>query len=455
MKEPLVHVLVINWNGLEHLRECFDSLLAGSYANVRFVLIDNASMDGSVEFVRDNYGVDPRVDIIECPENLGWSRGNNVGIEKALEAGADYVLLLNNDTASAPDAIAKLVETAEQRPEVGALAPKMLLYDNPDIINSVGIECSIIGSSWDLGLGRLDGPRWNAPRKVLGVCGGAAFYRAEALRTAGLLPTDFDIYLDDLDLCLRIWNAGYEVWSCPKAVVRHKFSATMGRRDGGGKQYRRKYYLNTRNRGRVILRNFPVSKFPLIKATYAVGEVRAVGRALLDRAPWRALAHVRSWGSVAAYVPRAIAERIRRRRAGQGTCRFWPLIRTDCMFFAGVDLPVDGWYPARQVQGRTVRPMSRRAHCNVNAGTLRLTHANCYPHIGEAYVEVCLDGQPIVELRTRGVEETVLETSGGRLELTSMRIFEAEETGEKIDVGGWIGLEPDPLRPGDASGNGA
>jgi GT2 family glycosyltransferase len=88
---------------------------------------------------------------------------------------------------------------------------------------------------------------------VIGVCGGGAFLRVEALRRTGLLPSDFDIYLDDLDLSLQIWNAGYEVRSCPESRVRHKFGATMG----AGKQYRRKYYLNTRNRLYILSRNFP------------------------------------------------------------------------------------------------------------------------------------------------------------------------------------------------------
>ena len=191
MKSPLVYVLVINWNGLSHLRECFDTLLGGSYANSRFLLIDNASSDGSVEFVRSQYGHDPRVEILQCETNLGWAGGNNAGMERALAAGADYVFLLNNDTATGPDAIEKLVAMAESRREAGALAPKMLMYGCPDILNSIGLECSIIASSWDLGIGRLDGERWNEPRQVIGVCGGAAFYRADALRKVGLAAAGF------------------------------------------------------------------------------------------------------------------------------------------------------------------------------------------------------------------------------------------------------------------------
>ena len=432
MKPPLVYVLVINWNGLKHLGECFETLLRGTYGNARFLLIDNGSTDGSVGFVRDRFGVDDRVEVLECGSNLGWAGGNNAGIRRALEAGADYVFLLNNDTATEPDAVEKLVEMAEPKPDAGALAPKMLMYGCPDILNSVGLECSIIASSWDLGLGRLDGERWNEPRRVIGVCGGAAFYRAEALRKVGLLPPDFGIYLDDLDLCLRMWNAGYEVWSCPRARVRHKFSATMGT----GKNTRRKYYLNTRNRARVILRHFPFRHWPRVKLLYAVGEVRAIGRALLDGEPWRAWAHVRSWGSAGAYLPRALAWRAKH----GAVCRFWPLIRQDMMFFGGAPLPEDGWYEVRDVGGETVRPMSRRAVWESEGGPLRVRHVNCYPRLGATRVDVMQYGSRLAVLETVGRDEAVVQTAPGPVEFVSARVFEAEETGEQIDIGGWIGL---------------
>jgi len=437
MALPLVHVLVVNWNGREHLEACFDTLLAGSYGNARFVLIDNGSEDDSVAFVRERYGADARVEVVVCPKNLGWSGGNNVGIERALAAGADYVLLLNNDTAVAADVIEKLVDAAEHDPAVGALAPKMVLFDDPAILNSVGLACSVIGASWDIGIGRLDGVRWNDPQPVIGVCGGACLLRTAVLRKTGLLPSDFGIYLDDLDLCLRIWNAGYEVRSCPQAVVRHKFGATMDQ----GKRARKKYYLNTRNRMYVVLRNFPASKSLEVAAAFGVGECRAIGRALLDGAGWRARAHVRAWLAAAAYVPRAVAARRRHRRDGLVGGRFWRLVRRDRLFFQGAEFPADGWYAARDVAGTRVRPMSARAHVQVEAGELRVTTVNCYPRLGAVAVDVSQDGRPIARLETQDRAEQVLTVSAGLLQFAAARIFDADDTGERMDIGGWIGIE--------------
>jgi GT2 family glycosyltransferase len=443
MPKPLVHILIINWNGKEHLPACFDSLLESSYANARFVLVDNASDDDSVAFVRANYAHDPRVEFVVCDRNLGWSGGNNVGMKRALEAGADYIFLLNNDTATAPDAIERLVEMAERLPETGALAPKMLLFDEPTILNSLGMECSIIGSCWDRGLGRLDGPRWNEPVPVIGGCGGALFIRASVLEKTGLLP-DFEIYLDDTDLCMAIWNAGYEIRACPEAVVRHKFSATMG----AGKRARRKYYLNTRNRFRLLLRNYPLRFAPQVAASVVHGEAKAIGRALLNREPWKVWAHIRSWFAAVAYLPKALAERRRRRRAGIGACRFWHLIRQDLLFYPGTELPKDGWYEERTVRGEVLRPIAGRARIDTPGGRLRVVHANCYPEQGPTNVDLRMNGHTLATLSTLDIGETVVEAPPGRLDVVANRVFDAESTGGRADYGGWLRIEPLPAEPG-------
>jgi hypothetical protein len=437
MSQPLVYVLVINWNGIEHLQECFESLCANTYANARFLLVDNASTDGSVEFVRREFGRDPRVEIVECGSNLGWSGGNNVGMERALEAGADYVFLLNNDTAVAPNCIEQLVTFAEARADVGGVAPKMLLFDQPDIINSIGIECSLVGVGWDVGLGRVDGPEWSEPRKVLGLCGGACLIRCEALRKTGLLPADFDIYLDDLDLSLRLWDAGYEVWFCPSATVRHKFSATMGE----GANLRRKYYRNTRNRLRLILRNFPASCVGQVIPAYLRAEVKAVGRAIFDGELWRVWSHVRSWFAGLAYVPTAMRARRDALRRGLAIGSFWPMVRKDCLYFHGVERPVDGWYRPCEIRGQTFHPMARVATRAADGGTLRVTHANCYPHLGETHVNVLEGDRVIAVLRTTGVDSEELDVPSGLVTFVAEHMFYAEDTGSHEDYGGWLRFE--------------
>ena len=450
MNTPQVHVIVINWNGLEHLAVCLDSVLAQTYANIRVILVDNASGDESVVFARARHGHDPRFETLCLPRNLGWSGGNNAAMQRALDAGADYVFLLNNDTWTAPDAVEKMVTMAESLPEAGAIAPKMLLFDYPSVINSIGLEASLAGAAWDRAVGRLDGPAWNTPTQVIGVCGGACFLRVAALRKTGLLPEDFEIYLDDLDLCLRIWNAGYSIWTCPEAVVRHKFSATLGQ----GTRARGKYYLNTRNRFRIILRNYPARHALSIASALFVAEGRAVGRALLDGEAWRVACHVRAWIAGDLYLPRAVAERMRRRRAGLSGCRFWHLVRREPLFCRGFRLPEAGWYPARTVQGKPVHPISVRADFNFPGGRLRVRHANCYPRLGATEVRVQVVGNPVATLSTSDMEETILDLPPGRLTFESNHIYFAEDTGEIMDIGGWIGLETLGQQPNTMRENG-
>ncbi len=437
MNTPQVYVIVINWNGLEHLAVCLDSVLAQTYANIRVLLVDNASEDESVAFARERYAHDPRFEVLCLPRNLGWSGGNNAGMYRALNAGADYLFLLNNDTWTAPDAVEKMVTMAESLPDTGAIAPKMLLFDYPAVINSIGLESSLAGAAWDRGVGRLDAPAWNRPTQVIGVCGGACFLRAAALRKTGLLPEDFEIYLDDLDLCLRIWNAGYSIWTCPEAVVRHKFSATLGQ----GARARRKYYLNTRNRFRIILRNYPARHALSIALAVVVAESRAIGRALLDGEAWRAFCHVRAWLAGVLCFPRAVAERVRRWRAGFAGCRFWHLVRREPLFCRGFCLPEAGWYPTRMVQGKPFRPISARADLDFPGGRLRVRHANCYPRLGATEVRVQVAGSPVATLSTSDMEETILDLPAGLLTFESNHIYFAEDTGEIMDIGGWISLE--------------
>jgi GT2 family glycosyltransferase len=439
MSAPLVHVIVINWNGLEHIDACFETLLESTYPNVRFVLLDNGSTDGSVARVRERFGGDSRVELVETGANLGWSGGNNVGIRRALDANADYVFLLNNDTAISPDAIERLVADAEAGETIGALAPKMVLFDQPDILNSLGVECSIIGNGWDRGLGRLDRPKWDTPTETLGVCGGAMFIRAAALERAGLLPEDFGIYLDDLDLSMRIWNAGYCIRTCPAARVRHKFSATMGE----GKRARQKYYLNTRNRFRLVLRNFPTRHAPMVVSALIHGEIKAVGRAVLDGEYWRVPAHVRAWLSALAYLPKAIIERIQRKTRGYGTCKFWQMIRRDTLYFRGMELPDAGWYAARDVAGARLRPIAGRAESKAAANRLRISHANAYPELGATDVSLECEGHARVTLSTQSRDEYRIEDAAGRLLFVANRIFDADDTGELADFGGWLRVEPE------------
>jgi len=441
MKKPRVHVLVINWNGQEHLKACFDSLLASTYTDVAFVLVDNGSDDGSVAFVQEYIGRDERVQVLSCGENLGWSGGNNRGIEAALEAGAEYALLLNNDTAIAPDALTCLVDAMDAHPSWGAAAPRMVLFDQPTVLNSVGLHMSSIGAAWDRGIGRADGPDWHVEAPVVGACGGAAFLRCSVLRKTGLLPEAFQIYLDDLDLCLRIWRAGYEIWTVPAAVVRHKFSATMGT----GPWARRKYYLNTRNRFWLLLRNYPSLQLAKIAPRVVWGECRALGRALLDGNYSRIPTHIRAWGAALRYAPEARRHyaTLPAQKEGSG---YGTLVCHQPAFCPPLMLPVAGWYDPVRVGDRDLRPMAPESWLDIPHGPLRVSLVNCYPEAGPAQCTITLNGAPLCTLESPGQDQFYCDEASGALHLRSTSLFPSHLTGHAVDIAAWVTIEQNDKR---------
>jgi GT2 family glycosyltransferase len=213
-------VVVVNWNGREHLEVCIRSVLRQTLPGVEIVLVDNASNDGSVGFVQSQFGAAVRV--LEQPENLGYAGGLNAGIRAAR---GRYLLALNSDTEVAPDALARLVAAADEWPNTGMFAPKILSFDDRGILDNVGHLLYPDGLS--RGRGRLEPDRgqYDRDEEIILASGCAAFLRRAMLLDVGLFDTDLFAYCDDTDLGLRARLAGWRCRSVPAAVVYHKYSA--------------------------------------------------------------------------------------------------------------------------------------------------------------------------------------------------------------------------------------
>src|SRR5690349_1988561 len=125
--QPAVSIIVLNYNGLQDTMACLRSLEHLTYSRASIILVDNASTDGTADVVRRAY---PNVTVMETGMNLGFTGGNNVAIEHALEHGADYVMLLNNDTIVAPDFLNVMVEVMEQDPTIGVSGPMIYYHNN-------------------------------------------------------------------------------------------------------------------------------------------------------------------------------------------------------------------------------------------------------------------------------------------------------------------------------------
>lgn len=231
--------VVLNWNGGE------DTLAAlASLAPTETICVDNGSTDGSADEVAQRF---PAVELIRTGANLGFAAGNNVGIRRALERGADWVLLLNNDAVAEPGLAAALERVAAARPDAGLLACAVLNEDG---------SVQYAGATFDARLGysgRVSTTMPDGPRDVGRVDGAAVAVSRAAAERAGLLDESLFLYVEDVDWSLRVRAAGFALVLVPDARVRHKGSAASG-----GSASTTNLYYDTRNTVVVAERHAPL-----------------------------------------------------------------------------------------------------------------------------------------------------------------------------------------------------
>jgi GT2 family glycosyltransferase len=252
----------VNWNGRADTLECLESLSGLDDPYSRIVVSDNASSDQSVEAVRREY---PSAIILANPENLGFAGGNNVGIRYALQQGADYVWLLNNDTIVERNALSTLVQVAESDPAIGILGSKIYYYSDRDVISFAGATIDWgKGRSPHVGRGESDRGQYDTVRDVDRVSGCSMLVRKEVCERVGLLDDDFFLYAEDVDWCVRARIAGYRCVYVPASMVFHKEAASVKGKDGKGTLF---LYYNTRNFLKMIAKHhrFPARECLIMK----------------------------------------------------------------------------------------------------------------------------------------------------------------------------------------------
>ncbi|MDD1719681.1 MAG: glycosyltransferase family 2 protein [Methanoregulaceae archaeon] len=216
----MISIIVVNYNGKRYLTDCFAALQEQTFRDFEVILVDNASSDGSAEFVGSNF---PWVILVRNQENRGYAGGVNTGIRAA---GGEFILTLNNDTIPERDFVERLVRPFSQSEDVGMCASKMLLPDGR--INSTGICVSRSGASWDRGREMPDDGRFDREGEVFGPCAGAALYRRKMLEQIGLFDEDFFLFMEDVDLALRARMSGWRCIYVPTARVFHYHGGTAG-----------------------------------------------------------------------------------------------------------------------------------------------------------------------------------------------------------------------------------
>jgi GT2 family glycosyltransferase len=215
-------VVIANWNGLRYLKNCLSSVRSQTYNNIEVIIVDNASRDGSLDFIRQNY---PDVTLIQNPKNNGFAPAQNQAIKIAR---GDYILCLNQDVILEKDYLEKMIPAMEADPKVGSAACKLVFCksENYAIFESTGHVVSMTRSFFSRGHNENDGGQYDKKCFVFGVCAAAAVYKRQMLEDIKLGEEYFDesyhSYLEDIDVD---WRAQLRGWKClyvPEAVATHE-----------------------------------------------------------------------------------------------------------------------------------------------------------------------------------------------------------------------------------------
>jgi GT2 family glycosyltransferase len=291
-----VSVIVPNWNGVEHLPTCLESLRRQSFEDFEVIVADNGSTDGSLALLNLDF---PEAHVLALGKNRGFAGACNAGMRTARGA---FIALLNNDTEVDRRWLAEVVAAFERHPEAGLVASKMLLFDRRDTLHTAGDFYRVDGLPGNRGVWQRAEGQYDEEEYVFSACGGSAAYRRTMLEQVGLLDEDFFFSCEDVDLAWRAQLAGWRCIYTPQAIVYHKLSAT-----GGGTTAS---FYDGRNTIYVLIKDYPSDLWRFHWRAILRAQLRIAGRAL--RA-WRgAAARARLRGQLVGLVlgvPRMLPKR--------------------------------------------------------------------------------------------------------------------------------------------------
>ncbi len=248
-RPPFIVAVTVNFGRPDDTFECVASLLATQYPHLRIVVVDNGSAPDVRERLRQE--LPSGVVFIRSEKNLGFSGGNNLGIRHGLDAGADYIVLINNDATLKPDALRIVAESAPMVRGLGILGGKILVAE-PDeagqrqIWSAGGWYSQLKASGYLAGQGEVDQGQFDHASDTEFIPGCLWVVPSDVFRMVGLLEEDYFLYTEDLDYALRLHRARYRLYYEPRIVCYHKVSRSHWQ-DRGRASPLLNYYTN-RNR---------------------------------------------------------------------------------------------------------------------------------------------------------------------------------------------------------------
>lgn len=260
-----ISIVILSYNSREDLVECIPSIRSQTYSNFEIILVDNASTDGSEEFVRTNY---PEIKVIQTGKNLGYPAGNNAGFEIA---EGEYIVVVNPDTVADPEWLAELIKPLENDRTITATTSKVLMYYQKDRINACADTTHYTGLTFCRGFNKPVS-EFNNYQEVGSFAGGSFAIRSDKLKNVNGFDPDFFLYLEDTDLSWRIRFAGGKIMYVPKSVIYHKAKLSI--------TPWKEFYLE-RNRYLMLLKNFDSKTLILLFPALVITEVVTFGHATL------------------------------------------------------------------------------------------------------------------------------------------------------------------------------
>lgn len=284
INNPRVFIVLLNYNGYEDTIDCFKSLQKISYDNYDIVIIDNDSPDMSLddiiaymqendidfkyyaspEKLIDNAGNCPKVSLIQSGFNRGYGHGNNIGIKYALHNGADYILVLNNDTVVEPDFLEPMVEMCEKDKNIGIASGKIYYYDRPDTL-------WFNGGKFDTSTGKVKHNNFNekdidlvSNESITFITGCMWLIPKKVFDDVGFINEEYFMYVEDLEFCKRVLDKNYKLIISSNSVIYHKVGSASG-----GVLSSFSIYWMAKNKVKFIKKNIQ-KKYWIIAFTYLI-----------------------------------------------------------------------------------------------------------------------------------------------------------------------------------------
>lgn len=222
----LIYIIIVNYNAYKDTIECVQSIRKIKHRNLKIVIVDNNSTDNSVINLQSSL---KDCIIIECKKNLGFAGGNNLGIKYALENGADFILLLNNDTLVEVNFLDNMLDSFKINSKIGIVGCKIMYYPKKNRIWYGGGTID-----WTRFIARhfgnkeIDRGQCDKEKEIDFLTGCCMLIKNEVFKNVGYLSEDYFMYVEDVDFCVRVVEAEYKIFYNPKAVIYHKVGLSSG-----------------------------------------------------------------------------------------------------------------------------------------------------------------------------------------------------------------------------------